>query len=373
MTSRTEDRRAARSAPCGTSDGTCASESVRLARTIRWATVASGTRYARAISSVVRPPSSRRVRATRASVERTVWQEMNMRRSKSSPTSSSSAPSRSGTALSRASSSRPSASCLTSILLRRRRRSIARRLAVAMSQAPGFSGMPDSGHRSRATARASWARSSASPTSRTTRARPAMSRADSILQTASMARCASAAVTAADHTIFNPPLQYAADSSRSALLLAGLRRSPLLLFREARAEALLGLAHLGRERGTEVLRLEHLADLDLRLGAREGIRAALHPLDGLFPGLGLDEPEARDELLRLRERPVHDRALGPRELDADALRARLEALPGQQHAGLGQLFVVLAHLLEELGVREGARFRLLRGLDQDHESHVVSP
>jgi hypothetical protein len=36
-----------------------------------------------------------------------------------------------------------------------------------MSHAPGFSGMPALGHRSRASTRASWARSSASPTSRT--------------------------------------------------------------------------------------------------------------------------------------------------------------------------------------------------------------
>ena len=57
--------------PAGTSNGTRASASVRLARTIRWATVGSGTRNARAISSVVRPPSRRSVSATRASVERT--------------------------------------------------------------------------------------------------------------------------------------------------------------------------------------------------------------------------------------------------------------------------------------------------------------
>src|SRR2546428_3955851 len=55
----------------GTSKGTRASRRVRLARTIRWAMVASGTRKARAISSVVRPPSRRSVSATRASVEST--------------------------------------------------------------------------------------------------------------------------------------------------------------------------------------------------------------------------------------------------------------------------------------------------------------
>ena len=61
----------------------------------------------------------------------------------------------------------------------------ARNFAAAMSQAPGLSGTPDSGQRSSAATRASCASSSARPTSRTTRAIPAMSRADSILQTAS--------------------------------------------------------------------------------------------------------------------------------------------------------------------------------------------
>src|SRR3954452_23408633 len=57
--------RAVNSGPAGTSNGTRAAVSVRLDRTMRWATVDSATRKARAISSVVRPPSSRRVSATR--------------------------------------------------------------------------------------------------------------------------------------------------------------------------------------------------------------------------------------------------------------------------------------------------------------------
>src|SRR6202163_2663051 len=76
-----------------------------------------------------------------------------------------------------------------------------------MSQAPGLSGTPDFGHCSSAATRASCARSSARPTSRTIRARPAMSLGDSILQTASMAECVSVAVTATDHIIFNPRAQ----------------------------------------------------------------------------------------------------------------------------------------------------------------------
>src|SRR5713226_8437139 len=75
MTSSTDDRRAASSSPRGTSKGTRASARVLLARTIRWATVGSGTRNARAISSVVRPPSTRSVSATRASGERMTGRE----------------------------------------------------------------------------------------------------------------------------------------------------------------------------------------------------------------------------------------------------------------------------------------------------------
>jgi hypothetical protein len=78
-----------------------------------------------------------------------------------------------------------------------------RRRAVVMSQAPGLSGTPDSGHCSSAVTSASCASSSATPTSRTIRVSPAMSRADSIRQTASMARWVSEAVTAADQTTFD--------------------------------------------------------------------------------------------------------------------------------------------------------------------------
>ena len=63
--------RATRSAPAGTSNGTRASASVRLARTMRWAIVGSVVRNARAISSVVSPPTSRSVSATRLSLDRT--------------------------------------------------------------------------------------------------------------------------------------------------------------------------------------------------------------------------------------------------------------------------------------------------------------
>ena len=66
--------------------------------------------------------------------------------------------------------------------------SIARFFALCISQAPGFSGMPESGHCRRAASNASWASSSAWPTSRVRRVRPPISFAASIRQTASIAR-----------------------------------------------------------------------------------------------------------------------------------------------------------------------------------------
>jgi len=56
-----------------------------------------------------------------------------------------------------------------------------------MSQAPGLSGTPDSGQRSSAATSASCARSSAKPTSPVIRVSPAISLADSMRHTASIA------------------------------------------------------------------------------------------------------------------------------------------------------------------------------------------
>ena len=78
---------------------------------------------------------------------------------------------------------------------------MARCFAAAMSHAPGLRGTPSAGHCSSAATSASCASSSAMPISRTIRAKPAISRADSIFHTASMARCVSVAVTVTDHNM----------------------------------------------------------------------------------------------------------------------------------------------------------------------------
>src|SRR5690348_1601078 len=197
-----------------------------------------------------------------------------MSRSRSSPTWSSIAASSADAVSSSRSRVWRISSCFRSSSLSRRKRSIARRLPVAMSQAPGLSGTPDSGHCSSAATSASCARSSATPTSRTSRVRPAIRRADSMRQTAWIAACASALIAA-------------------------------WLALDVRADALLALAHLRRQDLAEVLVLEDLPDLDDRI-ALHRVRAALDPLDGLLQRADLPQPEAGDQLLGLRERAVHD-------------------------------------------------------------------
>src|SRR5687767_3926416 len=122
----------------------------------------------------------------------------------------------------------------------------------------------------------------------------------------------------------------------------------------------------------KVLGLEHRADFDLAVLVHR-VRGALDPLDSLVHGLGLDQPESGDELLRLGEGAVDHRALLAGEPDALAFRARMEAFAREHHPRLDELLIELAHLLEKLNARHHPGFGILRRLHQDHESHLSSP
>ena len=64
--------------------------------------------------------------------------------------------------------------------------------------------------------------------------------------------------------------------------------------------------------GCEFFHLKDLADFDFGVaGLRVG--ATLDPLDGLFEGLDLPEPEAGDELLGLGEGAVDDGGWSPNQ------------------------------------------------------------
>ena len=60
----------------------------------------------------------------------------------------------------------------------------------------------------------------------------------------------------------------------------------------------------------------------------------------------------------------------PLKRDASALRAGLQPVAGQHHAGLDQLLVERPHLRQLFRGRHHARFRFLRGLDDHHETHL---
>ncbi len=134
---------------------------LRLARVIRCAIVRSGTRNAVATSGTVRPPSRRRVSATWASRDSAGWQQVKIRRSRSSVTEVTAALASCGPLCSIWASS-----CLACRVDSRRRRSTARLRAVTVSHPPGFGGTPSVGHRRTASTNASWAISSARSRSR---------------------------------------------------------------------------------------------------------------------------------------------------------------------------------------------------------------
>src|SRR5688500_8236231 len=149
-----------------------------------------------------------------------------------------------------------------------------------MSQAPGLSGTPVCGQRSSAASSASWARSSASPTSRTIRASPAISLADSIRQTASITRWVSVAVTPWNQgdgaewckLVFHMKTSSERVENRHRSLDVPRRVSGAVLSLRLRTQPVLGLAQLGGQRLPEVLGREHLPDLDVRLAAPVRVR-----------------------------------------------------------------------------------------------------
>src|SRR5258708_3791696 len=122
-----------------------------FARLMRWATVASGSRNAPAISAVLGPPTARKVSATCETVVSDGWQHSSIRVSVSS--------------LSAIGSTSTGAS--TATLSSRRRRadsfrhsSVRRREATVISQPFGLLGRPSVGHCSAAASSASWTASS---------------------------------------------------------------------------------------------------------------------------------------------------------------------------------------------------------------------
>ncbi len=176
-----------------------------------------------------------------------------------------------------------------------------------------------------------------------------MSRADSIRHTASIARCVSDSGHRPAPGRVARPRHGTATSPSPPPARAGAAPAP----------------ELGGSR-RELRDLVDLAQLDLDAAAE---RRAPHPRDRFLLRPHLDQPEARDQLLRFGERPVRHRDLPVGELEPRALGRRVQPFAGEHHARLHHLFVELPHRGEDLLVRENARLGLLAGRYHDHEAH----
>src|SRR6267378_4967845 len=251
-----------------------------------------------------------------------------MSRSSSSPMSSSRAESRSGMACCSSSMSQAIISCLRSSIRPRRKWSKARRLAVAISHAPGLSGTPVAGHRSRAANRASWVKSSASGTSRSILAKRVISRGCSMRQTARIARWVSAAVMAAD-----------------------------------------GICRI---RASRVPRGER-AELARPFPAREEILVESHELrrrrQSLFLALQLENGVAANDLLGLYEGAVDHAELPALNPHLRARGERHQPAVVEHAAGLDFPVGELVHRLQECRRRRSN----MGGSDYEHESHLRTP
>src|SRR5690348_12266515 len=125
--------------------------------------------------------------------------------------------------------------------------------------------------------------------------------------------------------------------------------------------------------------LEHLTDLNLALGAvlawvdpgKRLERGTLGPFRGVVHRLHLEDPVARDQLLRLIERPTEDGASPLGELDTAPLGAREQPREVDEQSGLLKLVVVPAHRGEEFLTGHGARFRV--PFDHQHHPHSGPP
>src|SRR5215218_3216784 len=258
---------------------------LRLARTRRWAIVGSATRKDLATSLVDRAPSSRRVSATCASVESAGWQQVKMRRNRSSSTDSTSSglpePWSPGESTATSpSSSRPRAS--------RRRRSMARLRAVVVIQPPGLGGRPSPGHLRRAMANASCTASSATSMSAKTRIRAATDRPDSSRKIRPTAASSSSGAAATSRPLSGPGCI--------------------------------------RER----------TDLDWRLDGSGDLR---RPGKRVVEVLGLDDVEAAEVFLRLREGAIGGQHLALRHAH-DGGRIGFVETAGE-HPGAGRLHLLL--------------------------------
>src|SRR6185437_14391464 len=228
---------------------------------------------------------------------------------------------------------------------------MARCFAVAINQAPGFSGTPDFGHCSRAATRASWAKSSAKPMSRTMRVRLAMSLGDSMRQTASMEPWMSIAGIAIDHTRLSSLVQaderwFTCANVQALTAFSALLAPPKWRYWSG-ALALFGscLHFLKTARGLlnirrKICELLHLTNLDELV---VGHGTTLRPFNRFSFRPDLNHPVAADYFFGFSKGAIGHLGLASGERDTRAHRRGMQAIQTEQHARVLQGFVVFHH------------------------------
>src|SRR6267154_4376489 len=157
------------------------------------------------------------------------------------------------------------------------------------------------------------------PTSRTMRVRPAMMRADSMRQTASMARWVSVEVTDTHHTIFKTFVQGGWGRTDYGPILPSWGAAVLHPYGAAPLKG--GLYRLWFAVG-EVFGAQHLADFGFAFPAGPMLLVKLHEgdgaLDGLLLGIQLELRVAADNFLGFGERAVDNGNFAVGKADASS-------------------------------------------------------
>src|SRR5580692_2526276 len=271
-----------------------------LARLIRCAIVASGTRNALAISAVVSPPTARSVSAIAEDKVNAGWQHMKRRTSVSSSSD--------GASTVVVASCARDASTATSSSRRRRADSlriwsVIRRKATCVSQARGLSGSPSSGHCVAAASNASCTASSAAAKSRNLR-----TTAPSTCGVNSLNRCSSGASN-------------------------GCATTAILLTATSKPQVSKTAEHLAHLDG-------HASSGPSRPGRSRDARGNLIRL---LRALHIDNPVAGKKLLRLRENPIRNRLPVLSGSDGLGFVGPPQTLGRDKHAGVLKLFAESAH------------------------------
>ena len=228
-----------------------------------------------------------------------------------------------------------------------------------MSQAPGFLGTPDSGHCSSAATSASCARSSARPTSRTIRARPAMTAATRSSRPRRWRDACRDEASSHDYRSHHLRLRSCIAIGRGHA--AGL---PLHLGKPGR-----GLLDVGRE----IRELLHLAHLDRPRSPRPGQRDA-HSIASSFDSPGSSSsrraPPWPRRTARRSPSACRRRTMTRAPIEGGCRPSSASSTPAFCR---DSLYFIIAATASASGMAPGRGLLVALRDHQHHESHRLSP